>query len=332
MVMTESLITLPQRSEPGLPPLHARLAVLPPPATAPAPPRARPTPHAKHAASPPRVIANTPTAGSAVNDLPQADDAPVADAEADADTAVVESEPPTVMATAPASTLDLPDPQPLRALPRRGRISYTLYAGADRFAVGRTVHTWDMQGSEYRIGSVSETSGLAAVFRNERRTYLSEGSVTRHGLQPRAFLMSRLRRGQTEVARARFDWDAHSITWGFPEEVRSAALPAGSQDFLSLLFQLALAPPAGNRIALPITTGTKFETYELEVLPEETLDTPLGMLRAVPLRQVRKPGAETIQVWLAAEYQHLPVQLRFFGRDGKPTGEQIVNEISLSEK
>jgi hypothetical protein len=47
---------------------------------------------------------------------------------------------------------------------------------------------------------------------------------------------------------------------------------------------------------------------------------------------VRKPGAETIQVWLAADYRYLPVMLRFYGRDGEPSGEQIVNEIRLSEQ
>jgi Protein of unknown function (DUF3108) len=340
MVITGAHVRMPQ--EPATPPvLSARLAPPPepvaaPPAAAPAPkPKPQPRP-ARHRASPPRrVIAVAPQADptpppfvvsepASTEEEATQEAAPIAEAAPET--------PPDVLAIAPPTTLAAPEPPPLHLLPRRGRISYTLYLGTDKFEIGRTVQNWEFENGIYRIGSVSETTGLAAVLRSERRTYLSEGTITRTGLQPKAFLMSRSRRGETEVARARFDWDAAHITWGTTDEKREASLPAGSQDFLSLMYQFSLSPPMGGRITVPTTTGTKFETYELDVLPEETIDTPLGTLRALPLKQVRKPGAETIEVWLAADYRNLPVKLRFFGRDGEPTGEQIVNEIRLSDE
>jgi hypothetical protein len=240
-------------------------------------------------------------------------------------------EPPKRVATAPSTTLAL-EPRPARALPRRGRISYTLFYSGQKFNVGRTVQTWECEDGRYRIGSVSETTGLAAVFRDERRTYLSEGTVTAAGLRPQAFLMSRQRGRAIDVARARFDWDDARITWGSSDEKKEGALPAGSQDFLSLMYQFSIAPPRGDRIRIPVTTGTKFETYELEVLPEETIDTPLGPMRALPLREVRKPHAESIEIWLATEYRYLPVKVRFFDRDGNPGGEQLVDDIRLSKE
>ena len=264
------------------------------------------------------VVPDTPTAAEPAPPEPQS---PAAD----------ESAPPAVVAIAPPSTLVAPEPPPLRMLSRRGRISYTLFLGTDKFEIGRTVQSWEFENGKYRIGSTSETTGLASVLRSERRTYLSEGEITREGLRPQAFLMSRMRRSESEVARAKFDWDAGRIDWGTTDDLHEDALPDGSQDFLSLMYQLSLAPPKSGRVSVPLTTGTKFETYELDVLPEETIETPLGALRALPLRQVRRPGAETIEIWLAAEYRHLPVMIRFFGRDGEPTGEQIVNEIRLAE-
>jgi hypothetical protein len=341
MLITGAHIWVPQA--PVTPPvLTARLAPPPEPVTPaavpPPPPPPKPRPVKRHAQPPHRVIAVAPQSTASppplvVSEQPAStqedvnitpDAAPVAEAAPET--------PADVVAVAPSTTLAAPEPPPLHLLPRRGRISYTLYLGTDRFEIGRTVQNWEFENGIYRIGSVSETTGLAAVLRSERRTYLSEGMITRTGLQPKAFLMSRSRRGETEVARARFDWDAAHITWGTSDEKREAALPAGSQDFLSLMYQFSLSPPTGGRVTVPTTTGTKFETYELDVLPEETIDTPLGTLRALPLRQVRKPGAETIEVWLAADYRNLPVKLRFFGRDGEPTGEQIVNEIRLSEE
>lgn len=338
MVITGAHIMLPDSSTPP-PVLTARL--VPPPEPPPAPAAAAPEPQSrprpkKHSAPPPRhmmAVAPAQTVSPPPFTIPETP--AMAEEQPPQETQVAEERAapaPDVVAVAPPTTLVAPEPPPLHLLPKRGRISYTLYLGTDKFEIGRTVQSWDFENGAYRIGSVSETTGLAAVLRSERRTYLSEGAVTKTGLQPRAFLMSRTRRGETEVARARFDWNAAQITWGTTDEKHEAGLPVGSQDFLSLMYQLSLAPPKGGRISVPLTTGTKFETYELDVLPEETIETPLGSLRALPLRQVRKPGAETIQIWLAMDYRHLPVRIRFFGRDGEPSGEQVANEIRLSEE
>jgi len=320
------------------PPLQARLMPVTPPAVRPPPPAPREAEHKppRRAARKPKVVATAPPATAsppadfAVPAAPDTEEASVAPT-ADTTDTPPQAAPPAAVATAPPGK-PAPDETPLPQLPRHGRISYTLYVGTQKFEVGRTVQNWEVEDGSYRIGSISETTGVVDVFRSERRTYLSAGKVTRDGLRPTSFLMSRNRRGNSEVARARFDWDSAHITWGTTDEKNEAALPAGSQDFLSLMYQLSLKPPARGRIRVPITTGTKFETYELDVLPEETIDTPLGPLRALPLKQVRKPGAETIQIWLAADYRYLPVQLRFYGRDGEPTGEQVVSDIRVSDE
>ena len=68
------------------------------------------------------------------------------------------------------------------------------------------------------------------------------------------------------------------------------------------------------------------------MLPAETIDTPLGRLRAVPVIQVRENGRESLAVWLATEYRNLPIRIRFFNRDGELSGEQLVNAIQVSEQ
>jgi len=318
------------------PPLEARLVSAPPAVQTPPPPRhVEHKPPPRRAAGKPKVVAtapastHSPPADFTVPAAPESTETPEAAVPTiETPSQAVPSE--TVAAT--PSGIPAPEESEPPRLPRRGRISYTLYVGMQKFEVGRTVQTWEIEDGSYRIGSVSETTGVAELFRAERRTYLSVGKVTRDGLRPTSFLMSRTRRGASEVARARFDWEGAHITWGTTDEKNEAALAPGSQDFLSLMYQLSVKPPRSDRIRVPITTGTKFETYELDVLPEETLDTPLGPLRALPLRQVRKPGTETIQIWLAADYRYLPVQLRFYGRDGAPTGEQVVNDIRVGEE
>ena len=55
-------------------------------------------------------------------------------------------------------------------------------------------------------------------------------------------------------------------------------------------------------------------------------------MRAVPVRQVRRANEESIELWLAPAYRWLPVRIRFFDREGQPSGEQLVSDIRVSEE
>jgi hypothetical protein len=95
------------------------------------------------------------------------------------------------------------------------------------------------------------------------------------------------------------------------------------------MFQLALAPPPPGRVALPITNGRNFETYELDVLNEETIDSPMGNLRVLPVRRAPREGEDGITVYLATEYRYLPVRIVHMNRDGTPGGEVIATSIQV---
>lgn len=237
---------------------------------------------------------------------------------------------PVIVATAPPSTY-VPEAPALRSLPKKGRITYNLVYGRDGFPVGRTIQTWEMDSGTYRLASRSETTGIIDLFRSQHRTYSSSGSVTRDGLRPATFLSSRDRGRGPEKARAEFDWNGATITLESASGQKTENLPPRSQDLLSFMYQLSLDPPPQGRLRQVVTNGTKIEVYELDVLPEQTIETPLGALRTLPLRQRPRPGEEAIELWLATEYRYLPVRLRFFNRDGEPQGEQIVTEIRLSD-
>jgi hypothetical protein len=219
-----------------------------------------------------------------------------------------------------------------RNLPRRGRITYNLLYGDTQTYVGTVVQSWRVEAGVYSLASEAETGGIVELFRPQRLRYVSKGTITPRGLRPDHFLMSRTRRGQTDSAEARFDWNAGNLTYGDESEARNAALPADAQDLMSFIYQFVLAPPARGRHRVPITTGSRFEVYEIEVSEEAAIETPLGTLKALPIRQIPRPGAESLEVWLAADYRYLPVRIRHFDRDGRYSGEQMVSEIRISEE
>ena len=320
LVIAGNWLPVPQPAE-TLRPLEARLAPLPEPKPEVPRPRVRAPRHAAPVPVPP-----VPSV-AAVGPLPVPEPQPEA---APAEVAAPEPaapEPPQRLALAAESSAAI-----ARSLPRRGRITYTLVYGEARSYIGKVVQAWEVEDGAYRISSDAETGGIVELFRPQRLHYVSQGRVTREGLRPESFLMSRTRRGQNEVAQARFDWGGGSLTYGLAREQKNVSLPADAQDFMSFIYQFVLAPPAPGRYRIPITTGSRFDVYEIEVLEEAAIETPIGTLKALPVKQLPRPGAESIEIWLAADYRYLPVRIRHFDREGRYSGEQMVSEIRISEE
>lgn len=314
MLISGSWLMLPA-PEPALPPLTARLEPLPPPVPS------------RRAVPPKRIAAAPQTAPLVPAFIP---DAPAQTAEVPETAPAVA--PPVVVASTAPTTFTLPDTPPLPGFPRRGTITYLLTMGSDQTPVGRTVQTWEFEGDRYRLGGQSESTGLIELFRPHRYHYLSQGTLSDQGLRPERFLASVKRGSRTEESLAVFNWAERSVRLGRMPQQSTVPLPDGSQDLLSFMYQLALAPPAPGRIQLPLTRGPRLDVISFDVLPHEMIESPLGRLRTVPVVQVRENGSESLAVWLAADYRHLPVRIRFFNRDGEFSGEQLVSEIRVGNE
>ena len=310
---------MPPEAPPELPTLTARLQPLP------AQPPVQPvTPQRQRVASATPSTTTLPNVAPALNDShpnPAAEPAaPPVSAE------------PVVTASAAPAAFRLPEAPPMPSFPRKGQITYQLTMGPDQTPVGRTVQTWEFDGTQYRLGSQSESTGLIEMFRPHRYNYLSQGTLSEQGLRPERFLASIKRGSRTEESIAVFDWNEHKVRLGRMPQQTTVELPADSQDVVSFMYQLALAPPAPGRIRFPFTRGARLDMVSFDVLPPESIDTPLGRLRTIPVIQVRERDNESLAVWLATDYRNLPVRIRFYNRNGEVSGEQLVGEIRVSDR
>jgi len=305
-------------------PLNARLESPPPPL-----PQAKPVPRSTVAPrpQPPQRLAALPrpTPAEPVIAIPAPE--PAAAPVPEAETAAA-AEPAVIASAAPPLFRD-PPPPPLSGFPRKGRITYLLTMGPGQTPVGRTVQSWEFGDGRYTAGSDSESTGLVELFRPHRYRYLSEGLIVGDSLRPVRFLASIRRGSRSEEAQALFNWDEHRLRLGRLPQQTTVTLPAGSQDWISFMYNLALVPPAPGRITLPFIRGSRLDTVSFDVLPAESIDTPLGRLPAVPVVQVRTAGQESLALWLASDYRNLPVRIRFFNREGELSGEQLVSEIQV---
>lgn len=212
-------------------------------------------------------------------------------------------------------------PVPVRsALPGKGRLRYLITRGEGGFVIGQSVHTWQHDGLSYQLQSVTETTGLAALFKPARVVQTSRGEVTAEGLRPHEFRHERV--GGLDTAS--FDWARGIVAYAGRED----SVASGAQDMLSMYYQLVLLAPAGGGLEMPIATGRKLESYRFEGLGEETVALPAGERRAFHLKT--RSGSDSIELWIAADMRGLPLKIRFTDRKGE-IFDQLAQEIDIQE-
>lgn len=235
--------------------------------------------------------------------------------------------PPASNVSAPtADTVPAPPPDPL---PAKAEIRYDLYKGSQGLKVGQVIHQWERRGDSYAITSVAQATGIFTLFKSGRYVQTSQGKITAQGLQPSLFWIQRGQAVDTTES-ARFDWEAHTLTYGSYQDARTVPLPTGAQDLLSFAYQFAFAAPLQGDLHLYITNGRKLDSYDYRVVGQETVQTPMGPLQALHLTKIHAPGEDGTDIWLGMDYDYLPVKVVLTDKEGD-TAEQVINGITMEK-
>ena len=290
--------------EPEPAPLRAEIRPLPeaPPAPPDVAPRAAPAPVAK-AARPPRPASARPPAPAAAAAAPPA---PGPEPEIA----------PEMPSTAPVT----PAPPAKPVLPATGTIRFVILKESLGFQVGRAEHRWEFgEDGRYRLTGITETSGLVSLFKPIRLETESSGRLVAGGLQPETYRT--LKNGKDAGESADFDWSTAEVRLARDGSVQPIA--RGTQDILSLNYQLAYLGGLAEGSVIGVVTGRKYERYAVDSLGEEEIETPAGRFRTLHLRAMTD---KTTEVWIALDRQHLPVRIRFTDKKGE-SFEQVATEI-----
>ncbi|MFA7291476.1 MAG: DUF3108 domain-containing protein [Rhodocyclaceae bacterium] len=219
---------------------------------------------------------------------------------------------------AAAAKIDTAEPAELQ-LPAQGEIVFTVLRGDPPAIIGRAVQSWELGDGTYRIVSVMETVGLAALLRPLRLETESRGRIVANGLEPATYTSLRQDKGKEKSERVEFDWAAAVVRFS---NGTTSPLPPGSQDLLSFNFQLGWLSKTGD---MSIATAKKLGSYRLELIGEEYLETQVGYLRTL---HFRAPGETTTEVWLAPAHHLLPVKIRHIDKKGE-SYDQLAEEIRI---
>ena len=196
------------------------------------------------------------------------------------------------------------------------------------YTVAVMKETFEARDGSYQAVSETHAIGLFKLVQRRPGRVTSSGTLSSEGLQPKIFDGTRGNKDARRV-HAEFDWDARTLSLRYDERTDTVALPPGTQDRLSVMYQfLFLDQDKLKTLAFPMTNGRKLDHYRYTIGPDTVIDTPLGRMSVVHLVKQRDAGDTATEIWLAREYRLMPIKMRIIEDDGDRY-EQIIAQLII---
>ena len=180
---------------------------------------------------------------------------------------------------------------------------------------GSAIMTYNLlDGIHYQINSVAKASGLAALVLSEL-LQTSEGELTKTGLRPSKFTYNY----GDKASRSRlatFDWQAKTVSMQTAAGMQTEPLPDEAQDLLSFMYQFMYVPPL-HTMQIHIVNGKSLHIYDYSFEGENSIPLPMGEVNTIHIQHSNDETEEKIDLWLAVDYQYLPVKILKIDRNGK---------------
>lgn len=208
------------------------------------------------------------------------------------------------------------------AQPGSIQTTYDVYKGSMK--VGQIEETYTRNKDRYTLTSATRAVGFLAIFNPGKILISSSGLVGVRGLRPLRFSDQR-GRDESKERRAEFDWDAKQLTLIQQARRTAVALPDGTQDRLSAMYQFMFLPlQSATTLDFPMTNGGKLDNYHYAITRGEPLSTPAGEFSTLYLDSQAKKGESRTEIWLATQQYNLPCKMIITDADG----DQITQVLS----
>jgi hypothetical protein len=295
-------------------PLTATITQLPPPPAPVAAPAPKP-------AAKPKARKTSPLLPPAPETVATAD-APVAKEAAAPEAAPVTAEPAAVEERAEV----IPGAAATgKTLPPRVDLAYKVFWGTRGFLIGDAVYRFEHKDRRYRIATVGEARGLAALVLRGQGKLESRGVITEDGLQPSVLRIER--GGPDRVETAVFDWEAGMVTM---HDNKTAPLDLPTFDPLSLMWQYYFTPPEADQVTVTVATPRRLVRYTVSREATETIEWPHGPIATERWHRRSEDGKTDAYIWLAPSLRNIPVKIRVSNTE-RGTLEVMLDSIRVDD-
>lgn len=209
------------------------------------------------------------------------------------------------------------------AIPTQVEAEYVISASG--VPIGRVNETYVRQGDAYRIESTTRAEGVFRLFRDDTVVITSEGRVGPKGLQPLRFEQRRSGDRTRDIV-AEFDWAGSRLRSEYRGEHTVLALPPGTQDRLSVMYQFMNLATSAERVRVPMSNGRKIDHYAYRKVDEPRLATPAGEFATAHFERITDNDRESrAELWLARDRHNLPVRVVFEDAKGLRLEQTLVS-------
>ncbi len=210
---------------------------------------------------------------------------------------------------------------PALASPEKVQASYDVFISGMK--VGQMDETYTSKGDHYALTSTTTPLGLLAALKPGRIVTTSQGLIDKNGLRPEAFDHVR-ESDANRNSHAQFDWNAKQLTLTHQGQQTQIALPAGTQDRLSAMYQfMFLNVGKLSSLNFAMTDGNKLDSYHYAVGSRQKLDTGAGPCDSVYLDNQAKEGESRTEIWVSTKNK-LPCKMIITDAHG----EQVTQLLS----
>jgi len=186
-----------------------------------------------------------------------------------------------------------------------------------------TIHFQRDETAQYSLRWEVKASGLLGLlYPNLLQT--SEGKITEYGLQPQ-FYRYRFGDRASKSYEAEFNWSEKVISLKTAKQQKYADITDNAQDLLSFMYQFMYVPPL-ETMQLQLTNGKKVAVYDYAFQGEETLSLAWGDVNTYHILHSKTEVDEKTELWLAVDYQFIPVKIRKTEKNGTVI-EQVATRI-----
>lgn len=198
------------------------------------------------------------------------------------------------------------------------KVVYTVLKAG--FPIGEMVTSLKREkNGRYVYESVTQPTGVVAMFLKDILTERSVIRITKHGVQPLSFLYKQTGKKKRNVT-LEFDWKKKQVKNSVNGDVWKMKLPVGTLD--KQVYRYALMRDLQNgktNMQYPIADGGVLKTYLFSVISTKKLETNIGTLDVTVVKRDRK-DKPPLYLWCAPKLDFLPVKVQQYKKkQGKIT-------------
>jgi hypothetical protein len=194
------------------------------------------------------------------------------------------------------------------------------------FKVGTSFHTVKkIDRNRYMAEASSAPNASILPFKSFEKSYFM---LKNNLIYPLDYEYANQENTRIKEGRIRFDWKNKKIKVLQGESPPTLVLPEKAQDKITenLQFRLQLQEEFHKGLrsySYTVVERNKIRVYTFNVLSEEKIGTPIGVLESVLVEHISENKKRRTLLWLAKDYHYLIVKLQQF-REGSLSGESEI--------